>query len=152
MRRRLTRSTLTVGVLVALAGCSSYRYMRDSTADIERSRLDYVENNPGNKFNDDIASGKVRKGMSRLQVRVTWGDPDLVAPQGPGTETWSYEESEPARGTSLYQLHFDGELLAAIDIERAAVDLDNTEDPVRSQRADDPGTTRADSEGKPGQR
>jgi outer membrane protein assembly factor BamE (lipoprotein component of BamABCDE complex) len=152
MRRRLIRSTLTGCVLVALAGCSSYRYMRDSSADIERSRLDYVENNPGNKFNDDIASGKVRKGMSRLQVRVTWGDPDQVAPQGPGTETWSYEETEPARGTSLYHLRFEGELLASIDIDRAALDLDNTEDPSRSQRDDGPGATRADSEGKPGQR
>jgi len=125
--------------------------MRDPTADLERSRIEYVENNPGNKYNDDIASGKVRKGMSRLQVRVTWGDPDQVAPQPPGTEFWAYEETEPARGNSVYQLRFDGEILADIDVERASLQLQNSEERARRQRREETGT-RTDTARKPGSR
>ena len=69
-------SLLAAAGLLAATGCSSYRYMRDATAQLEDTRSAYVINNPGNKYNDDIVQGRVRPGMSRLQVRVTWGDPD----------------------------------------------------------------------------
>lgn len=151
MRRRLLRPTLTAGALLLAAGCSSYRYMRDSTAELERSRAEYVENNPGNRFNTDIGSGRVRKGMSRLQVRITWGDPDLVAVQVPGGETWSYEETEPSRGNSVYELRFDGELLSDIDIVRSELQLHNTEDRMRRARREE-GTTRTDAGKKPTER
>jgi hypothetical protein len=139
MRRRILRSTLAACALAAAFGCSSYRYMRDSTPDLESSRFDYVENNPGNKFNDDIESGRVRKGMSRLQVRVTWGDPDDVAPQPPNSELWSYEEQADAAQTvaTVYQLRFDGEILTDIDTDRRGVNLLSTEDRERRQRRQD---------------
>jgi outer membrane protein assembly factor BamE (lipoprotein component of BamABCDE complex) len=47
--------------------------MRDITPELQTSRQEYVVNNPGNHFNDDIEVGRVRKGMSRLQVRSTLG-------------------------------------------------------------------------------
>jgi len=152
MRRRPLRSTLTAcTLLIAAAGCSSYRYMRDPTADLETSRREYVENNPGNKYNEDIGSGRVRRGMSRLQVRVTWGDPDLVAPRPPSTEFWSYEENEPAQGVAIYQLRFEGEILAAIDIDRNAANLSSSEERQRGARRDER-TIRTESGRKPGPR
>lgn len=147
MRRRMLRSTLAALVLMAAVGCSSYRYMRDPTPDLERSRLDYVENNPGNKYNDDIARGTVRPGMSRLQVRVTWGDPDEVDPQPPNTEYWSYEEVDVARA-SVYQLRFAGEILDEIDVERGGANLTAGEERrMRPSNADD--GTRTDLTTKP---
>jgi len=109
------------GLLIAtvlLSGCAAYRYVRDATPDIEKSRRDYVYNNPGNKYNSDIESGRIREGMSRLQVRVTWGDPDRIPRSGPAGETWSYEESDASRGSTVYMLRFEGERLAHVDVER----------------------------------
>lgn len=114
-------------MLFAVLGCSSYRYLREPSAELEQTRQDYVTNNPGNRFNDDIEAGRIRKGMSRLQVRVTWGDPDDVSPQVPGTELWSYQEDDPQRGTSIYSLRFDGELLRTVDIQHSNLTLSTEE-------------------------
>jgi hypothetical protein len=150
MRRPLLRSTLMACTLVAAAACASYRYMRDPTVDLQRSRLEYVENNPGNKYNDDIATGRVRKGMSRLQVRVTWGDPDQIAALPAGSEVWSYQEAEESRGTAIYALQFEGEILSNIDIDRTAAQLQSTDERTRQRREEEP--VRTDSDRKPGSR
>ena len=111
------------GLLAAALGCGTYRYMRDATPEIQRSRQEYVLNNPGNRYNDDISLGRVRAGMSRLQVRVSWGDPDRVdLSTKPGSgETWSYDETDATNGTSVYLLRFDGEALSFVKIDRSGV-------------------------------
>jgi hypothetical protein len=110
-------------LLVALVGCNSYRYMRDPTPDLERMRYDYVRNNPGNKFNNDIMVGRVKPGMSRLQVRVTWGDPDhVLSGDKPGIDqVWAYSEDEPSRGLSVFRLRFAGEVLDDVQVTRNAI-------------------------------
>jgi hypothetical protein len=109
-----------VFAMLAGSGCNSYRYMRDSTPQLEESRSAYVVNNPGNKYNDDITQGRVRPGMSRLQVRVTWGDPDQVLPGGSTgiDQVWAYAEVEPSRGSSVYRLLFAGEYLQDVEVSR----------------------------------
>jgi outer membrane protein assembly factor BamE (lipoprotein component of BamABCDE complex) len=136
---------------MAALGCSSYHYMRDASPELHSARQEYVVNNPGNHFNDDIADGRVRKGMSRLQVRSTWGDPDQVTPRAANSEVWSYQELEASRGASVYNLRFDGELLTEVDIDRAgAMPGTNTaEDPKQEDKTLVPATTTSTSK-KPG--
>lgn len=112
-----------VTVLVGTIGCNSYQYLRDPTPQIEQMRYEYVRNNPGNKFNNDILVGRVKPGMSRLQVRVCWGEPDQVAAaERMGVDqVWSYAENEPSRGTSVYNLMFEGELLKTVEVSRDAL-------------------------------
>jgi outer membrane protein assembly factor BamE (lipoprotein component of BamABCDE complex) len=135
MSRSRNRSlVLTVAVLGCI-GCSSYRYMRETTPDVEHSRKEYVDTNPGSRYKDDILAGRVREGMSRLQVRVTWGDPDQVSRGTSDTEVWSYQELDPNRGTSVYNLHFQGELLANVQVDHAGT-------PLSTNAVDDPKTTK----------
>jgi hypothetical protein len=110
--------------------------MRDATPELDMARQEYVRNNPGGRFNGDIAAGRVRKGMSRLQVRVTWGDPDHVTSSVPGSEVWAYEEVEPSRGTSVYNLHFDGELLTLVDVDHAGVQVPTSDGKGAEDRRD----------------
>lgn len=132
-----------VVALLAVMGCSgSYHYMRDTTPQLERMRFDYVRNNPGNKYNEDILVGRVKPGMSKLQVRITWGDPDhAFRGDRPGIdELWTYGEDEPSRGVSIYQLRFAGERLQGVEVERGTIPLGMTpladavapEDDIRS--------------------
>jgi hypothetical protein len=114
-------------LLLAGSGCGGYQYVRDVTPELEQSRQEYVQSNPENQYSDDILAGRVRKGMSRLQVRVTWGEPDEVTYKIPGGEIWSYSEIEPTRGTSVYNLLFDGEELNGVDVTRGGVSLTNTD-------------------------
>ena len=132
-----------------LPGCTAYRYMRDPTADIEKSRRDYSYNNPGNRYNGDIENGRIRVGMSRLQVRVTWGDPDRVARNGGSGETWSYDETDASRGSSVFMLRFNGELLAQVDVQRAALQLP-TNSPEKARTNTDDKDLRPKSGVKPG--
>jgi hypothetical protein len=110
--------TIASAALLAGAGCfgSSYSYLHDSNPEIEQSRQDYVDSNPDTHYKTDILAGRVRRGMTRLQVRVTWGDPELVTYKIPGGEIWSYSENEPSRGNSVYNLVFDGEQLHAVEV------------------------------------
>ena len=112
-----------VAALLGAAGCNSYRYVRDTTPQIEQMRYEYVRNNPGNKFNNDILVGRVKPGMSRLQVRVAWGEPDQVSasPNPAVDQVWAYAENEPSRGTSVYNLLFAGELLQGVEVSRDAL-------------------------------
>ena len=114
------RLTSVITCIPLAVGCSSYHYMRDITPELQTSRQEYVVNNPGNHFNDDIEVGRVRKGMSRLQVRSTWGEPDQLTHRTTNAETWSYQENEPGRGTSVFHLLFTGELLTQVDVVRHA--------------------------------
>jgi hypothetical protein len=120
-RAPLAASALLAGLLAGPLGCGTYHYMRDATPEIQRARQDYVLNNPGNGYNDDISLGHVRAGMSRLQVRVTWGDPDRVdLSTKPGSgEMWSYDETDASGGTSVYMLQFDGEALSFVQVDRS---------------------------------
>jgi hypothetical protein len=110
-----------------LCGCQAYRYMRDVTPEVEASRREYVDTNPGNRYNDDITTGQVRTGMSRLQVHVTWGDPDRVsrgaAAGGRAAELWSYEEADESRGQCVYVLRFTGEILQDVTVQRVNPEL-----------------------------
>lgn len=133
--------------LIACAGCTSYRYMRDPTPEIEQSRVDYVTNNPNNDFNKDIRAGRVRKGMSRLQVRVTWGEPDLTENRGGGQETWTYVEPDASRGDAAYVLNFQGEILQRVDFQHSGVPPSTT-DTDRDREQPQP-TTRPDPSKKP---
>jgi len=141
---------LFLAVLFAAAGCNSYRYLRDSTPQLEQMRYEYVRSNPGGKYNNDILAGRVMPGMSRLQVRITWGDPDQVrAGNAPGIDQiWAYAENEPSRGSSVYELHFTGEVLECVEIQRAALVLNAsptaTEKPVPTD-----GAPSVDVAGKP---
>ncbi len=132
MTTRRSRSLVFVAWVALLCGCAAFQSLRDPTPEIDTSRIDYVRNNPGNRFNDDIGTGRIRKGMSRLQVRVTWGDPDQIA-RGNGNEVWAYQETEPSRGSSVCRLRFEGELLTRIDLDRSGVQL-QTNDPDARQR------------------
>lgn len=149
MHSRIGISWALMGVLTL--GCSSYRYMRDLTPELEVSRREYVLNNPGNRFNDDIRDGRVRSGMSRLQVRITWGDPDRIdAGLSPRIgEVWSYEESETSRSTT-YRLHFDGERLARMEMVRGAVPLPSAETDRRAKKRAEEGLQPATDTRKPG--
>jgi hypothetical protein len=122
---RAVCSICVVAMLLGVVGCNSYQYLRDPTPDLERMRYDYVRNNPGNKFNNDILVGRVKPGMSRLQVRVTWGDPDHVySGDKPGIDqVWAYSEDEPSRGLSVFRLRFAGEVLENVDVSRNAIVL-----------------------------
>jgi len=151
MSRSRNRSlVLTVAVLGCI-GCSTYRYMRDMTPDIEQSRQAYVDTNPGSRYKDDILAGRVREGMSRLQVRVTWGDPDEVDSGTPSAEVWSYQEVDPSRGTSIYNLHFQGELLANVQVDHAGTPLstNSVDDPKTTKTREQTGTG-SDASRKPG--
>lgn len=126
-------AVLVVGVL----GCSSYQYMRHPTPDLERMRYEYVRNNPGNKYNNDILVGRVKPGMSRLQVRVTWGDPDHVLPgDKPGIDqVWAYSEDEPSRGLSVFNLRFAGEVLDNVQVTRNSITQTTGSEDVELQGA-----------------
>ena len=141
---------LVLATLFAAAGCNSYRYLRDSTPQLEQMRYEYVRSNPGGKYNNDILAGRLMPGMSRLQVRVTWGDPDQVrAGSTPGIDQiWAYAESEPSRGTSVYELHFSGEVLEGVEIQRAALVL-NTSPTATEKPAPADGAPSVDVAGKP---
>ena len=124
----LSKAPCLVIILAAVLGtpgCNSYQYVRDTTPQLEQMRYEYVRNNPGNRFNDAILAGRVQLGMSRLQVRVAWGDPDQVAAGDRlgVDQTWAYSEQEPSRGVSVYQLRFGGEILRAVDVSRNALEL-----------------------------
>jgi len=119
--------------LIACAGCTSYRYMRDPTPEIEQSRVDYVTNNPNNDFNKDIRAGRVRKGMSRLQVRVTWGDPDELNNRGGGEEVWTYLEPDASRGDASYVLNFQGEILQNVQFEHSGAPPSTNEPNLEQQ-------------------
>ena len=141
---------LVLATLFAAAGCNSYRYLRDSTPQLEQIRYEYVRTNPGGKYNSDILAGRVVPGMSRLQVRVTWGDPDQVrAGNAPGIDQiWAYAENEPSRGTSVYELRFTGEVLEAVEIQRAALVL-NTSPNEKPPSDTSSSTSAVDVAGKP---
>jgi hypothetical protein len=150
----MTRSPkrLLASILVAssLAACGPLRYMRDTTPELHVSRHEYVTNNPGNRFNDDILAGRVRPGMSRLQVRVTWGDPDKAAlGRIPQSTIWTYEEEDTSRGVVQYLLHFEGELLARLETQHGAPELP-TDTERKQTKSDDAGLKTRDSGKKPG--
>lgn len=151
MSRSRSRSLIMTVVVFGCLGCGSYRYMREVTPDVEASRRDYVETNPGSRYKDDILAGRVREGMSRLQVRSTWGDPDDVNPSTPGTEMWSYSEVDPSRGTSVYNLYFRGELLADVQVQHAGTPLSTStlDDPKATKTKAEPGAG-GDASRKPG--
>ena len=131
------KASILAVALVAGAGCTGYRYMREVTPEIEQSRREYVENNPKNDFNKDIAAGRVCTGMSRLQVRVTWGEPDDTVKHGGGQESWTYHEFDPERGTASYNLRFTGEILQRVDFQHAGAPL-STDDRERQRDKDAP--------------
>lgn len=140
------------GLLAAtllFSSCTTYQYVRESSPDIEKSRRDYVHNNPGNRYNDDIEEGRIRDGMSRLQVRVTWGDPDRIVTNAANTETWAYDETETSRGVVVYNLRFDGELLTHVEIARAALQL-QTNAPESTKNNPDDKDVRPPASVKPG--
>jgi hypothetical protein len=146
---RSVRGASILGVaLFGWAGCSGYQYMRDVTPEIEETRKEYVVNNPKNDFNDDIAVGRVCKGMSRLQVRVTWGEPDRIAPEGGGLESWWYQEFEPSRGAAIYRLHFRGEILEKVDFQHGGTPI-STDDPDERTPGQEPPVPRQDTGKKP---
>lgn len=148
MRSRIGISWVLASLLIG--GCSSYRYMRDLTPELESSRQEYVVNNPGNRFNPDIKDGRVRAGMSRLQVRITWGDPDRIeGGEGARGEVWSYDETDGSR-SATYRLHFAGERLADMEIVRGAVPLPSTESERRAQKRAEEGVRPPTDTRKPG--
>jgi outer membrane protein assembly factor BamE (lipoprotein component of BamABCDE complex) len=132
VKRTARGASILAVALVAGAGCTTYRYMREVTPELEQSRREYVENNPKNDFNNNIAAGRVCKGMSRLQVRVTWGEPDDTVKHGAGQETWTYNEFDPSRGTANYNLRFSGEILQSVDFEHAGAPI-STDDRDRQR-------------------
>ncbi|HZM16184.1 MAG TPA: hypothetical protein VFE28_09295 [Candidatus Krumholzibacteria bacterium] len=138
-----------VAAMLGAVGCNSYEYLRDSTQQLDQMRYEYVRNNPGNKFNNHILAGRVQPGMSRLQVRVSWGEPDqVVAGDRPGVDQlWAYAEQEPSRGVSVFQLRFGGEILQNIEISRDALILGTAKvdpkPPVESDIGSSPGDATA---------
>jgi len=150
MSRSQMRLLATVLFASSLTACGPFRYMRDTTPELDQSRNDYVTNNPGNHFNDDILAGRVRTGMSRLQVRVTWGDPDKSqAGRIPLSTVWTYQEEEPSRGVVQYHLHFEGELLARLETQHGAPELPSSDADRARKAADDAGLKGRDGK-KPG--
>ena len=150
MSRPPMRLLATVLIASSLAACGPYRYMHETTPELDVSRNEYVTNNPGNRYNDDILDGRVRPGMSRLQVRVTWGDPDkAVAGRVPQSTVWTYEELEPSRGVVQYLLHFEGELLSRLETQHGAPELRSEE--TRDQTSTEDSNLKSQGTGgKPG--
>ena len=134
---------VVVAAMLGATGCNSYQYLRDSTQQLDQMRYEYVRNNPGNKFNNHIMSGRVQPGMSRLQVRVCWGEPDqVVAGDRPGVDQmWAYAEQEPSRGVSVYQLRFAGEILQNVEISRDALILGTAKADSRPPEENDLGSS-----------
>jgi len=112
------------GAALWVAGCGSpgVLYYGESTSKMEEMRHDYVRNNPENRFNEDILVGRVQPGMSRLQVRVAWGEPDRVAKGDRAgiDQVWTYEEDEPSRGESFFQMRFYRGVLHEIAMTRGS--------------------------------
>jgi hypothetical protein len=92
---------------------------------MEAVRHEYVRNNPGNRFNEDILEGRVHPGMSQLQVRVAWGEPDHVTKGSRAgiDQVWTYEEDEPSRGESFFQMRFFQGVLHEIGMTRGSPQL-----------------------------
>lgn len=151
MSRSQMRSLATILIASSLTACGSIRYMRDLTPELEQSRTEYVTNNPGNRFNDEILAGRVRPGMSRLQVRITWGEPDKAEiGRIPQSTVWTYQEDEPSRGVVLYHLHFEGELMSSIEVKHGSPELPSTDADRARKKADDAVLKGRDSGKKPG--
>jgi len=146
---------LVFATALLLCGCQAYRYMRDVSPEVETSRREYVERNPGNRYNDDISVGQVRTGMSRLQVHATWGDPDKVArgaaTGGRAAEVWSYQEVDEARGPCIYVLRFTGEILDEVTVQRADPEL-RTDDSAKNRDPNGDKAIRQSGGVKPGSR
>lgn len=148
MKRLGTRLKMIAALCFMVTGCGGYRAVRDVTPDVEQARRDYVSLNPESSYNDDILDGRVRKGMSRLQVRIAWGEPDQVNYGLPGNEVWSYSEPELARGASVYNLLFEDEHLSAVDVQHAGESLTNQErEPAPKVEATPPVKTSLKPEG-----
>ncbi len=151
MSRSQMRLLATVLIASSLTACGPFRYMRDTTPELDQSRNDYVTNNPGNRFSDDILDGRVRRGMSRLQVRVTWGDPDRAeAGRVPQSTVWTYMEEEASRGAVQYNLHFEGELLTRLEAKHGAPELPSSDANRARKIAEDATLKGRDGGKKPG--
>lgn len=116
---------ITVALLVS-AGCGAgVVYYGDATPKMEATRHEYVRTNPDNRFNEDILEGRVQTGMSRLQVRVAWGEPDRVkiGDRAGIDQVWTYEEDVPSRGESFYEMRFHKGVLHEIAMTRGTPNL-----------------------------
>lgn len=147
---RLARFALGGLVSWSLAGslgCArSYLYLHEPNPTLEQRRSSYVQHNPASPFGEDILAGRIRVGMTRVEVVASWGHPDEVQ-AGPKREidlVYAYREDEPSRGDSVYLLQFRGELLSNIEVSRGHVLVDA---PPRS-REPEPGTTSRDPFGR----
>jgi hypothetical protein len=80
--------------------------------------------------------------MSRLQVRVSWGEPDqVVAGDRPGVDQmWAYAEQEPSRGVSVFQLRFAGEILQNVESSRDALIMGTARSDARTPEESQLGT------------
>ncbi len=120
---RAAYGAVVVAMAFSVTACSSgVVYYGETTPQLEEMRHEYVRNNPGNRFNDDILAGRVHPGMSRLQVRVAWGEPDRVAKGDRAgiDQVWTYEEDEPSRGESFFQMRFYQGVLYEIAMTRGS--------------------------------
>ncbi len=121
---RAARFALVTGAALWITGCASngVLYYGEPTQKMTEMRHDYVRNNPNNRFNDDILVGRVHPGMTRLQVRVAWGEPDRVhkGDRAGIDQVWTYEEDEPSRGESFFQMRFYRGVLHEIAMTRGS--------------------------------
>ena len=125
-RRWSTGCVIVVASVLWITGCgSSVIYYGDTTPKMETLRQEYVRNNPENRFNEDILAGRVQPGMSRLQVRVAWGEPDRMSKGDRAgiDQVWTYAEDEPSRGESLFQMRFYQGVLHEIATTRRTSEL-----------------------------
>lgn len=137
----LSIACLLVAAALAVAGCNrGVVYYGDTTPKMEEVRHDYVRNNPGNRFNEDILEGRVHPGMSELQVRVAWGEPHHIAKGNEAgiDQVWTYREDEPSRGESFFQMRFSQGVLYEIGMTRGTPQL--TAKDVRGTAYKDEGT------------
>jgi len=52
-------------IFISLAGCTA----------LNNSRRQYISQHPGTEYKKEILNGYIKKGMTKAEVRASWGDP-----------------------------------------------------------------------------
>lgn len=117
-------------VLTALGAlmvcCSHAPQLHEGSESMRQSRMEYVQNNPGGKYNDYIMKGELAKGMGVPEVEASWGLPDKQRElDGTKLEQWIYADLDDVSGRLVvYSLAFTDRVLVYWEIHENLVTAD----------------------------